>query len=1067
MTTPDNMQKEMRLRPTLVIGLGGSGYQVAVQLKARLVEAFGNEAGYDDVVKFMVLDTANENFKAPQPNYPERDSVGLSAGREFVRISDVPLQELMANRNKMIGERRLTGVYKHLPKTLRSSHIDQGAQQIRRLGRIALFHRYQDVKERMSIVIRDLLKMRDTRTRGDVDLKVDQRQRLRVYIVCSICGGTGSGTFIDMAYITRYIAETQNLPPQNVDVVGMLMLPEAFPNVSTTGADRIRANACAALLDLEYYNQDTINDDTIYYEDFGVEQVPGRSRPFNICYLIGGSNSASLTVDGVKELAPMLADSIFTMISSRVGEQLDATLDNIKVVTTQYHEDGHRRLYSGIGISKLYYPRQWLQQRFIKAFKRWMIESYVLPDDVDQTRAKESVKIWFDNLRQNLASNMNRSVSDVIQPLVQLEQNLDLIDNPQRRLRRAFRQAESSFQKDYIDTLQQQSTSSQGNIRADLRNKIQAEINNTFRVDHNPDEPTAGLIWTRQWLDALDEAIHEWVNDDSRERLPIDFDPVINRAEGKVQEITNIVAFLQTRQRRQVVARESDSLRRFFEEEAKTRVIDAVLAAIFRDFLPYVQEMRQQVNEAVSFWEDLLLATAQVSERPITTASTLSVMDDRELDTYIQEKMAQAQQDNITAQFQRRLLEAGRNASLNAIALSLNKRHHAALERILDDLSNRQYARISSETIGQLIERIPDNARKEKLEELQLRGAPLLRYEEGSMSAAPPPEFRVVGIRSREEESEILEQDIQAGDVSYVSTNESSQVTYLHTQHGIPLSSLQNYNIYYEQYRRFARQPESILHLSNELERAPYNPASVYFINRNSLRLFFIRSLAYGWVQYDRESGAFIYNATFKYKLQVAIHRHITNLKNQFTQGDGFTEQGDRLNQLEVDYMTALADFWSKSKAVYPLLVLQPANYENAAQRDTRGEPVLYEDERTPIMPAITLRMALGSLVNSPLQTFARVFEDAFSELHTEEFSGDVGISRESDALRDFLRGFGGDYVDEDSTDVRFRGDAFYLISGNPSDTDLQQRLLLQLAAYEMTETRIRRQLTEVPYYWK
>jgi len=243
---------KVNLRPTLILGLGGTGARIAVNLKARLVEAYGS--AYTQSIRFLCFDTAKEAFSAYQPNHPERSPVGLTPGSEMIQISDVKISDLMRSTDNNPSIARL------LPTLLQSTQIDQGAQQIRRLGRIALFYHWSErIKPQLKTALTSL---RHSGSQSVPGLSEDKRwslqfnpsSRLNVYIVCSICGGTGSGMFLDMAYLTRYMVTECGL--EGCSVTGVLLLPEAFANVETTGP-RLRANAYASLLDLEHYNRAT------------------------------------------------------------------------------------------------------------------------------------------------------------------------------------------------------------------------------------------------------------------------------------------------------------------------------------------------------------------------------------------------------------------------------------------------------------------------------------------------------------------------------------------------------------------------------------------------------------------------------------------------------------------------------------------------------------------------------------------------------------------------------------------------------------------------------------------
>src|SRR5205814_3483673 len=75
--------------------------------------------------------------------------------------------------------------------------------------------------------------------------------RPRVYVVAGLGGGTGSGTFLDLAYLARQrLARLGYEAPQ---VIGLLLLPPV--DRSTPAAAQATGNAFAALTELAHYGR--------------------------------------------------------------------------------------------------------------------------------------------------------------------------------------------------------------------------------------------------------------------------------------------------------------------------------------------------------------------------------------------------------------------------------------------------------------------------------------------------------------------------------------------------------------------------------------------------------------------------------------------------------------------------------------------------------------------------------------------------------------------------------------------------------------------------------------------
>ena len=72
--------------------------------------------------------------------------------------------------------------------------------------------------------------------------------RVRVYVVTNLAGGTGSGMFLDLAYNIRALLKQAGY--QQPDVVGLFLLPNVDRNRTRT---LTLGNACAALSELVHY----------------------------------------------------------------------------------------------------------------------------------------------------------------------------------------------------------------------------------------------------------------------------------------------------------------------------------------------------------------------------------------------------------------------------------------------------------------------------------------------------------------------------------------------------------------------------------------------------------------------------------------------------------------------------------------------------------------------------------------------------------------------------------------------------------------------------------------------
>ena len=110
------------------------------------------------------------------------------------------------------------------------------------MGNLALEWHYPLINEQLNQAIWDLAG-RDK----EVTESKNQQQGINVNIVFGLAGGTGSGMFVDIAYIIRAIFDELGNQGQFCHITGIGVLPQAFRKVSSKN---LYANTGAALEEL-------------------------------------------------------------------------------------------------------------------------------------------------------------------------------------------------------------------------------------------------------------------------------------------------------------------------------------------------------------------------------------------------------------------------------------------------------------------------------------------------------------------------------------------------------------------------------------------------------------------------------------------------------------------------------------------------------------------------------------------------------------------------------------------------------------------------------------------------
>ena len=311
-TTPiapqDNFEQEQRnaqgLAPTLIIGIGGSGGDVLLRVRKKFFEMFGGVEEFP-IVKYLWFDLDKSYQHVGAKQFAKK--VDFSGTEEhLLLVKDVA--EVTNNLNNPafhdIREWWPVGI-PHI------AALDDGAGQYRPYSRLALFYHYDRVAAAISSAVDALINF-DTQRAFQESPKLRERgyaatvdpNQLRVYLVGSLAGGTGSGMFLDLAHIV------QMLYPKS-QRVGFLITSRFFPNQN----DRMQANTYAALMEWDYYNEHTRRPP---WKNANPNHELGLA--FNYSYLFDSPNYGNTGLgarpEDQKKLFAMLADAIFKDFSA-------------------------------------------------------------------------------------------------------------------------------------------------------------------------------------------------------------------------------------------------------------------------------------------------------------------------------------------------------------------------------------------------------------------------------------------------------------------------------------------------------------------------------------------------------------------------------------------------------------------------------------------------------------------------------------------------------------------------------------------------------------------------------
>jgi hypothetical protein len=223
-----------RPAPTLVIGIGGTAARVLSQLRRSLGNQWGNAKEVPSI-QFLHIDTDPRGAQEASNN----DVHDLS-GDEVLLLPLRRPQHYRENSQQLLHWLSRRWLY-NIPRSLKT-------EGLRPLGRLALADQARQVGQRVRrAMVQALEPAALAKSSGTVGQGF-RNDMLRVFVVASISGGTGSGMSIDIGYAIR--AVLQKLGVKHAQQIGLML--------HSTGRDArhgelARVNAYSWLTEFKHY----------------------------------------------------------------------------------------------------------------------------------------------------------------------------------------------------------------------------------------------------------------------------------------------------------------------------------------------------------------------------------------------------------------------------------------------------------------------------------------------------------------------------------------------------------------------------------------------------------------------------------------------------------------------------------------------------------------------------------------------------------------------------------------------------------------------------------------------
>ncbi|WP_019505296.1 tubulin-like doman-containing protein [Pleurocapsa sp. PCC 7319] len=518
--------QSQKIRRTICIGLGGTGKDVLMRIRRLIVDKYSNLDALP-VVSFVHIDTdkASSNVTGLRTgNFYHGVDLRLSDAEKVAStMSRVEVNNFVQEMNrKSSNYEGSPGVYKNIecwfpPQLLKDlKAIDEGAKGIRPVGRLAFFHNHRK--------IRNALQTAEQRTRGHESKLIQQGlvvdNELSIFLVGSLCGGTGSGIFLDTAYCLRGM-----YGDRGAQISGYLVIsPELYGDTPS-----MNANAYAALKELNYYATAGTNFKA-YYDLQNLQYVEESRPPFEYVYLVSNRTKSDYRILEKSKLCNIIAHKIYLDFAGELSPMLVAQRDNFlqHLIQLDEHPRPNVQRYLTFGLAEIYFPRDIAVQVSLNRIKLKLVK-YWLQGEGQSPDAKilleRFLNQWYsggdkqegliNKLRQtttdgnktfsNVLSSWRNRLENSIAECETKDDRENLITQLSREIREQFRKVQpgesDSNRGVWLTNIKQ--------ARERITRELTKDIDRFLVTLLHPSQPDFSLANSRAWLEALSTELNQ------------------------------------------------------------------------------------------------------------------------------------------------------------------------------------------------------------------------------------------------------------------------------------------------------------------------------------------------------------------------------------------------------------------------------------------------------------------------------------------------------------------------------------------------------------------------------
>jgi hypothetical protein len=371
------------IRPTLYVGLGGTGKEVLLRLRRRVCDEFGIPTLPWTRFLYIDCDDSATDRDLRQVDFESRERVALFDSETPAIIGKVLRRpEKYGFIHEWLDDGTMLSCLQEGPfDRYDSQHsVRHGALGIRAIGRLLFFLKFAEIQAALKNALMELCRAETlVQTQhfcgvhhlGDRDTAPPIPPM--VHVVSSAAGGTGAGSLIDLTFLLRHF---ETALQRLTGIASYVFLPSVFAGDRNSPlAMRCYANAYATLKELNHFclrvprgcaeqnGEPSIDFHVTWQEE---QRLTVMGPPVSLTYLFEMRNSAAVALASAnrRELFSMLAGFLFLESTSDVfSSALNSHIDVIMPSLAEGFSTGDEMLrqmfsrrFGAFGLSKLEVP---------------------------------------------------------------------------------------------------------------------------------------------------------------------------------------------------------------------------------------------------------------------------------------------------------------------------------------------------------------------------------------------------------------------------------------------------------------------------------------------------------------------------------------------------------------------------------------------------------------------------------------------------------------------------------------------------------------------------------------